>query len=82
MLVPIAVHGPTAKVFAVAGSRAVPLFAGQTKGNWLAYKGRPAGRPAQPAKAPAPQPKEKQAPSPAAPKSPEPRPSEPSKKDR
>lgn len=64
-------------LLSAARLRAAPLSAGQERGDWLAYKGRPAARPA-PAKPPAQQPKEKAAP--AEPKPAEPKPAQPAKK--
>jgi hypothetical protein len=72
-----AVRERQAAALSVAGLRTAACAAGEVKGDWLAYKGRP--RPASPAKAPAPEPKEKPASAPAAPKPAEPKPSAPPK---
>jgi hypothetical protein len=58
--------------------RMVPISSGRIKPGWLAYKGKPAAKPTQPAKAPSAKPKEP--PAPAAPKPAEPRPHKPEKK--
>lgn len=62
-----------------APARALPAPAARGRGGLKAYKGKPAARPAQPAKAPAPSPKEAQPPAQPAPA--EPKPQEPAKKD-
>lgn len=64
---------------AAASFRSVSLPARRRKNDWFAYKGRPAARPAPPAKAPAPPPKQAPAPAPGAPKPPEPQPPKPAK---
>jgi hypothetical protein len=80
MLIQKAVREPAMAVFAAAGPRLAPRLTRGVMRDWSAYKGRPATRPAQPAKAPAAKPKESPAPAPTAPKPAEPRPLEPAKK--
>jgi hypothetical protein len=73
------VRATTAGASGVATSHAVFLAAGCRDSDRLAYKGRPAARPATPPKAPAPPPKQSPVPKPGAPKPVKPKPSEPPK---